>query len=988
MKYFPIVFSIILSFLNATGAWMMSQRSHGELKWNTISTDHFDIHYHDGIKEIAVKGASIAEQIRPVLMKQMGLDTLRRLDIAFTTEDEILNGFATPGNYTLIWVDQNDAGLWTGDEKWLRTVLAHELQHLVFFNTVKGPWWLPEPMNSLVAGVPGWVVEGLAEYYTEKWRPFRYDISHKGHVVRNTVHKIQDPHNDGFSKSLYLADRFGDSTITKILSHRNKAGFLYFESSFKKHTGIKLKQFNEDWRRHMNTFYYGQRAQKERLEDVGKVHALPMKRVVAFDVFNDTMRIAMIGLMSKGQRDLSLVVATRDTAKERKIWKKRVEKAGKKGEKPKRVRPKWKLKELDHGIFGELIINLDVSPDNTSIVYPKYRYGGKQSLMYGIWKLDVATKKKTLLISSMRANHPKFSPDGKKIAFVAHENSISQIYTMNADGSNIKQITYNEGDTQIITPAWSPDGKSIAYAQSDPDGLMDIHVLELSTKQSKQITNSSEGDFLPIWYPDGKKISYTGLYDYTPNLYTHDLASGATIQNTDVGDAVIGAQWNEQTSTITAFTLNTVDSARVVEIDPARRTNKTKLNINSAFSSWRTKTPDYPLVSIDPNKEIKIRGDAKYKFYKNMRHLGTILLPDVQSLLYNGAFTDGLGRHTVAGFYATDYDTIHSVAFQYQNSTGFPFGGFWGVDIYKDFNFQLQFYNREQNTLVELFNGISLWGRYPYNFGYSLSANHIMEYSFQFMDRVALFDTIQFSSDVFEYPESGKEGSVNFRYAFLSKRNHARNMFSPNQGYGLEILIKKSSPSLWGDFDYLKTEMDFYTNKKVGPFSLYGRGRYERMSGDPPDQEKLGIINIPNYYISGTLTPGREYMTPRGYSGKQMGDQAFMGTIELRAPVIPLDIIEVLKVIKFGKPTFALISDFGNAWNEGSKMGDLIITTGAEFRLSLTLANAPLFIFSYGWAQTPEKWNKDWEKLYNTDSGDTIETGPKPYFQMTLINPF
>ena len=173
-----------------------------------------------------------------------------------------------------------------------------------------------------------------------------------------------------------------------------------------------------------------------------------------------------------------------------------------------------------------------------------------------------------------------------------------------------------------------------------------------------------------------------------------------------------------------------------------------------------------------------------------MRHLGTIIVPDVQSLFYNGAFTDGLGRHTVAGLYVTDYDTIHSIAFQYQNSTGFPFGGFWGVDIYKDFNFQFQFYNQEQNTLIELFNGISLWGRYPYNFGHSLSANHILDYSFQFMDRVALFDTTRFSSDVFEYPESGKEGSINLRYAFLNKRNHVRNRFSPNQGYGLEILIK------------------------------------------------------------------------------------------------------------------------------------------------------------------------------------------------------
>jgi len=334
MKHFTTTLILATSLLQATGAWMMSGRTHPELKWYTIETNHFDVHYHEGIREIAVKGASIAEQVRPILMEQMGLDTLRRLDIVFTTEDEVLNGFAMPSNHTVIWVDQNDAALWAGDEKWMRTVLAHELQHLVFFNTVKT--WLPEPMNTIYAGVPGWVVEGLAEYYTEKWRPFRFDISHKGHVIGNTVHKIQDPHNDGFSKSLYLADRFGDSTIVKILSDRNNAKLLDFKKSFKKHTGLKLKQFNEDWRRHMNTFFFGQRAQKERVEDVGRVHKLPLKRMAAFDYFNDSLRVAMVGQLSKGQGDLSLVVATRDTAKENKEWKKRVEKAEKKGENQKK----------------------------------------------------------------------------------------------------------------------------------------------------------------------------------------------------------------------------------------------------------------------------------------------------------------------------------------------------------------------------------------------------------------------------------------------------------------------------------------------------------------------------------------------------------------------------------------------------------------------------------------------------------------------------
>ena len=85
-------------------------------------------------------------------------------------------------------------------------------------------------------------------------------------------------------------------------------------------------------------------------------------------------------------------------------------------------------------------MNLYVSPDNTFIVYPKYRYGKNQSLLYDIWKINVDTKKKTLLTNSMRANYPKFSPDGRSILFVAHERSTTQLYTMDINGNNINQI--------------------------------------------------------------------------------------------------------------------------------------------------------------------------------------------------------------------------------------------------------------------------------------------------------------------------------------------------------------------------------------------------------------------------------------------------------------------------------------------------------------------------------------------------------------------
>jgi len=396
--------------------------------------------------------------------------------------------------------------------------------------------------------------------------------------------------------------------------------------------------------------------------------------------------------------------------------------------------------------------------------------------------------------------------------------------------------------------------------------------------------------------------------------------------------------------------------------------------MNPSFSSWRTKAPDKPINDIDPNFELKINQEDKYRFYKKMRHLGTIFLPDVEGILYNGAYTDALGRHTIGAALYTDYGSNHNFYFQYQNSTGFPIGGFWGLDIYHNANFQLQFYDKSE-TLLEFFNGVSFWGRMPYNFGNSLSANHSMVYSLQLVERDIYDDEIEYSSRVFAEPDEGKEGSLNLTYLFTNKRPHVRNMLSPNQGYGLEISLKNANSSIWGDFNYMKTEFDFYINKKLGPFSFYGRGRYEMMTGNPPSQETLGIVDIPNYYLVGATTPGREYMSPRGFTGNpRLGEQAFMGTMELRAPVLPFSILEILKGIKIGMPTFALISDLGNAWSNNSESQEMIFTRGYEWRTSLNIGNAPFLIFSYGWAQEHEKWEEGIE--------------PEPYFQTTLINPF
>ncbi len=958
-----------IGLLNAQGAWVMSNRTHPELKWKTFQTTNFNIHYHEEIQEIAIQGANMAEQMRSTLIQQVGLDTLPHLDIVFTTEDEVMNGFATPANYTVIWVDQNDVAVWLEDEKWLRTVLAHELQHLVFFSVTKT--WLPFPMNNLYSGTPGWVVEGLAEYYTERWRPARFDLSHKYHVLRNTVDKIKDPHNDGFSKCLYFADRFGDSTVVKILNHRDKLGLFNFKRAFKKYTGIKLKQFEEDWRRHMNTYFFGIRSQKETYQDVGRVYRLPMRYVSGFDRFSDTLMVAMVGRKDKKQGDYSLVLAVRDTIKENKKYRRELKK--KKDDTPIRIKPVWKLKELDYGRIGS---DIKVSPDGSKIAYSKYRYGEHQAMIWDVYVVDVNTRKKIRITNSQRANNPSWSPDGTRLTFVAHKNSTSNLFITSLDSIGTQtRLTNYSGDVQIVTPAWSPDGSKIAYAVSKSDGNMDIVVFDIANQETIRLTTRPEVDYRPIWHPDEQKITYTSHAGMTPNFHTVDLTTKLSIQNTDIGDAIWTVGWNHNATAITGLTLNDVDSARVVDVDPARIANVSKNTMNNAFSNWRDKQPDHPLIDLDPKRDvIGAVAVEKYRFYNHLKHLGTILFPDVEGLFYNGAYIDATGRHILGALAITDWKNVSS-AFEYQNATGKPLGGFWGISYFKDLFFEGRYYNRNNTYLLEFYNGFSIYGSRAFNFGKNIFANHTLRYGLNYFDRQVAYEPD--SLDVFPPPESGKEGSISLVYNYLSRRPHQQNLFAPPQGHGFQIGMDLVDKKIWGDFTYNHINMDGFINQKIGPLVLFFRGRYESVWGDRiPAQETVGLVDIPNEYILGQLVLGKEHMSPRGWNGVQLGDRAFFGTTELRTPSLNFNFFEIAKVIKYGQLSGAFISDFGKVW--GGDDEDWITTTGAEFRFSLLIGNTPFLIYGFGWAQAPEDWN----------DGKGRWVGPKPYFRMTLISPF
>jgi dipeptidyl aminopeptidase/acylaminoacyl peptidase len=98
--------------------------------------------------------------------------------------------------------------------------------------------------------------------------------------------------------------------------------------------------------------------------------------------------------------------------------------------------------------------------------------------------------------------------DTPKLLWPSERSGSVEIYLLNADGSGAKKLT--DSDDRNIHPAWSPDGKRIAFVSFVPnrDRPWDIHVMDGDGSNVKQLTRDTADNIMPAWSPDGKKIAF------------------------------------------------------------------------------------------------------------------------------------------------------------------------------------------------------------------------------------------------------------------------------------------------------------------------------------------------------------------------------------------------------------------------------------------------------------------------------------------------
>jgi eukaryotic-like serine/threonine-protein kinase len=150
-----------------------------------------------------------------------------------------------------------------------------------------------------------------------------------------------------------------------------------------------------------------------------------------------------------------------------------------------------------------------VSRQGKRLAYAVGRYD------YNIWQLDLGEPGEKsadpiqFISSTQQEYNPAYSPDGKSIAFVSNRSGTDEIWVCDSDGSKRVKLT-SLGGGSIFGPEWSPDSQSIAFwGFPRGGGSLDIYVIDANGGAPKRLTTDQGDESWPNWSRDGHWLYFS-----------------------------------------------------------------------------------------------------------------------------------------------------------------------------------------------------------------------------------------------------------------------------------------------------------------------------------------------------------------------------------------------------------------------------------------------------------------------------------------------
>ncbi len=140
---------------------------------------------------------------------------------------------------------------------------------------------------------------------------------------------------------------------------------------------------------------------------------------------------------------------------------------------------------------------------------------------------------RTLFTSPEPIMSPAWSPDGRFLAFVSFEHFRAEVYVMEVATGVRRLVSHARGINGA--PAWSPDGQKMALVLSK-EGTPKLYVLDLRSQALQRVSSGASIDTEPSWAPDGRSLIFTSNRGGKPQIYRLWLADGRVERLTYEGD--------------------------------------------------------------------------------------------------------------------------------------------------------------------------------------------------------------------------------------------------------------------------------------------------------------------------------------------------------------------------------------------------------------------------------------------------------------------
>jgi len=450
-----------------------------DFQWHVLKTEHFDIYFYPEMKDLAERGALVAEESYRKLEQRFNHNISSRIPLIFYSSHlHFQQTNVTPG-----FIPEGVGGFFeflkgrvvipsNGSSAQFAHVIRHELVHVFMHSKINRV--LLDHRKAQDRLPPLWFTEGLAEFWSTTWDT-QAEMVMRDAVLSNIVVPLSEMeriygsflmYKEGQSILEYIAQRYGDEKILLLMENFWKSSS--FSQVMKITIGKDYKEFDEEWLYFLKKRYYPQLAYDD-------LPSLVTKKILdegfnSKPVFHQTDGVRYVYFMG------------------------------------------------NHVGYTNLYrLSLDQEKPDLEVVVPGERTDAFEAFHPFHSKIDV-------------------SADGI-LAFVTKSGENDALHLYDIAQRRIVESLRFRNLVMITSPSWAPDGTRLVFASIDKSGNNDLYIFDLKRKELLRLTNDFYDDRDPAWSPDGRSIVFSsdrsrygreGKY----NLFEFDLTSGSILYRT------------------------------------------------------------------------------------------------------------------------------------------------------------------------------------------------------------------------------------------------------------------------------------------------------------------------------------------------------------------------------------------------------------------------------------------------------------------------